>query len=231
MLYTADEIFSAGGSPGVIKKIGFDVHTYDSIPMNEFNISIRNTSSNSLQAWVTDSMTSCYSGLYEVRGMGWQMILLHHLFNYDGRNLVVEICYTNTESSDFSPVTGSDFPQQVMTYYADGMPGCSMSATFQVTARPDIRIIEMPSLGIPADEMPESFSIYPNPADGIIMLKSDIQLNEVSLINMAGQIVFRAKENLQAPLEINTAGFPDGFYLIKAVTAKGVETGKISIQH
>jgi hypothetical protein len=111
------------------------------------------------------------------------------------------------------------------------MPGCSMSTTFQVTARPDIRIIEIPSLGIPADEIPENFSVYPNPADGIIKLKIDIPLDEVSVINMAGQIVLRAKDNLQVPLEINTAGFPDGFYFIKAVTAKGVETAKISIQH
>jgi hypothetical protein len=231
MLYTADEILSAGGFPGVIKKIGFDVHTYDSIPMNDFNISMRNISANTLLVWVTDSLISCYSGTYEVRGTGWQMILLRDLFNYDGRNLLVEICYTNTESSNFSPVSGTDMPQQILTYYADGMPGCSMSTTFQVTARPDIRIIEIPSLGIPADEIPESFSVYPNPADRIINLKSDNPLDEVSVINMAGQIVLRAKDNLQVPLEINTAGFPDGFYFIKAVTAKGVETTKICIQH
>jgi hypothetical protein len=231
MLYTADEIFAAGGSPGVIKKIGFDVHTNDSIPMNEFNISIRNTSANSLQVWVTDSLVSCYSGTYEVRGTGWQMILLRDPFNYDGRNLLVEVCYTNTESSNFSPVSGSDSPQQVLTYYADGMPGCSISATFQVTARPDIRIIEIPSLGLPADEIPESFNLYPNPADDIIKLKSDIPLDKVTVVNMAGQIVFGAKENLQVPLEINTAGFPEGIYFIKAVTSKGVKTAKITIQH
>jgi hypothetical protein len=231
MLYTADEILSAGGSAGVIKKIGFDVHTNDSIPMNEFYISMRNISLNSIQTWVTDSLTECYSGMYEVRGTGWQMIHLYNPFNYDGRNLLVEICYTNSASSNFSPVSGSDTPQQILTYYADGMPGCMMSATFQVTARPDIRIIEAPFLDIAMQDMPEGLKIYPNPADNVIKLISDIPFNQVSMINMAGQMVYRVQDNLPVPLEINTVGFPEGIYFIKVVSAKGVETAKMSIQH
>jgi hypothetical protein len=231
MLYTTDEILTAGGSQGVIKKIGFEVHTFDSIPMNDFNISMRNISENSLQVWVTDSMSACYSGTCEVKGTGWKMILLQHPFNYDGRNLLVEICYTNSESSNFSPVSGSDSPQHILTYYADGMPGCTLSATFQVTARPDIRIIEMPTLGIATDELPGSLKMYPNPADDIIELKSKIPLNEVLLINLAGQVVYDAKDNLNATIDISTAGLPEGIYFIKAITDKGVESGKISIRH
>lgn len=231
MLYTSDEIVSAGGSPGTIKKIGFDVRTNDSIPMNEFYISMRNISQNEIESWVTDSLTECYSGMYEVRGTGWQTIFLHHPFNYDGRNLLVEICYTNSGSSNFSPVSGTNMPGQILTYYADGMTGCTMPAIFQVTARPDIRIIESTTLGIPHDEMPGNLQIFPNPADGIIKLKSKIILNEVTMINITGQIVFRATDNHSSELEISTSDFPPGIYLVKATTTKGIGMVKINIRH
>ena len=74
-----------------------------------------------------------------------------------------------------------------------------------------------------------NISVYPNPAKDIINISSSEQINEVEIINLAGQIVYSSKENSKN-LTINTAFLEKGNYLVNIHTDKGISTKKIVIE-
>ncbi|MBR1774291.1 MAG: T9SS type A sorting domain-containing protein [Bacteroidales bacterium] len=71
--------------------------------------------------------------------------------------------------------------------------------------------------------------VYPNPAKDIINISSSEQINEVEIINFAGQIVYSSKEKSKN-LTINTQNFEKGNYLVQIQTDKGLSTKKIVIE-
>ena len=71
--------------------------------------------------------------------------------------------------------------------------------------------------------------VYPNPAKDIINISSSEQINEVEIINLAGQIVYSSKENSKN-LTINTAFLEKGNSLVNIHTDKGISTKKIVIE-
>jgi hypothetical protein len=153
LLYHADEIIAAGGSPGLISEIGFNISIVNSGVMNGFNIRLMNTSMTTISGWVTSGMTSCYSGTYSLPGPGWQQITLQTPFAYDGTNLLVEICYNNTSYTQYSFCTGSPSPGNIFSFWND-LPsggGCDFTSNNVLTDRPNIRLVVTPSLCSPSN--------------------------------------------------------------------------------
>jgi hypothetical protein len=153
MLYHADEILAAGGSPGMISKIGFNVFSYNPYLMNGFNVRMMNTTMTGISTWVTSGLSDCYSGTYTVPGVGWQEIALQTPFAYDGTNLLVEICFDNATYYYDSYVYGSASPGNCFYYYTD-LPtasGCDLAIGSETPYRPDINFIVLPFLCPPAD--------------------------------------------------------------------------------
>ncbi|MEI7898438.1 MAG: carboxypeptidase regulatory-like domain-containing protein, partial [bacterium] len=147
LLYTAAQISAAGGLPGLISSIGFNVITNDAATMNAFNVRLCNTAATTIAAWQTAGMQVCYTGTYAVPGVGWQMINLTTPFSYDGTNLIVEVCYSNPGYTNYSYVNGTTAPTaQLYTYWMDGITGCSYTGAPYTgyTGLPNLRFVEQP---------------------------------------------------------------------------------------
>ncbi len=149
LLYTAAELGTAGATVGEIQQVGFNVATAAPTVMNGFTIKMRNTSAATISTWVTDSMAVCYSGSYTVAGTGWQMITLQTPFYYDGRNLVVEICFDNATTGTGSTVYGDTEAGKIYHYFLNDPVGggCAATGNSPQTIRPNLRIVEQPWTG------------------------------------------------------------------------------------
>ena len=67
--------------------------------------------------------------------------------------------------------------------------------------------------------------IYPNPATNMINISSPNQINNVSIFNNVGQLVYEGNST-----KVNTSNFDAGVYIIKVETTKGLETQKVAIK-
>ncbi len=143
MLYTASEITSGGGTPGSITAIGFNVSTRASQAMNGFQIKMKNTTATSLSSGWQTGLTTVYSGTYAVPGTGWQMITLHTPFNWDGSNLVIEICYDNNSYTSNSTVYCTSVSNMTQHTHFDGSTtsGCNSTNTGIQSYRPNLRLV------------------------------------------------------------------------------------------
>jgi len=78
-----------------------------------------------------------------------------------------------------------------------------------------------------------SFTIYPNPANNFISIDKGYSENKnvtIELFNAVGQKLFD-KRILTSSEKIQTAGFPNGTYLLKLIDNDEVKTYKIIIKH
>ena len=148
LLYTAAEITAAGGSPGQISTIAFDVSSYATQTMNGFNVRLQNTTSTGITGFVTSGWNTVYTGTYAVPGNGWQTITLQTPFIWDGSNLLLEVCYDNTSYTSYSYVRATSVAaNMVRYYYTDGSAGCSFTSTYTSTLRPNLRFVVQPYVG------------------------------------------------------------------------------------
>ncbi len=119
-LYTAAEILAAGGVPGDITAIGFDVSSAYPYVMNGFNIDMQNYAGTSLSGFVNGGWTNVYSGTYSVDATGVQTIDLQNSFAWDGfSNLLVSVCFNNAAYGSNSLVLGADMPGMVAHQHND----------------------------------------------------------------------------------------------------------------
>ncbi|MBE0647365.1 MAG: carboxypeptidase regulatory-like domain-containing protein, partial [Bacteroidales bacterium] len=146
LLYKASEIMAAGGSPGEITTLGFDVSSYSSQLMNGFNVRLMNTTATTITGWTT-GMTTVYSGTYAVPGTGWQMITLQTPFVWDGSNLLLEVCFDNTSYTSYSYVRYTSVATSTLYYYTDGAAGCAFPNTYASSSRANLRFVVTPWVG------------------------------------------------------------------------------------
>jgi PKD repeat protein len=74
-----------------------------------------------------------------------------------------------------------------------------------------------------------AIKIYPNPASEVIyldLLKAS-EAYEVSVMDIAGKVLFTENINGRTKQILDFGGYADGVYMIKIVTADGVKIGKI----
>ncbi len=74
-----------------------------------------------------------------------------------------------------------------------------------------------------------SLSIYPNPANGIVNINSQTDIDRVMIFNCTGQIVYDEVSNNKF-MTINTESFKQGLYIIRVETSNGLKTEKLTIK-
>ena len=70
--------------------------------------------------------------------------------------------------------------------------------------------------------------VYPNPASGKIkVISNQLSVNSVEIYNLIGEIIYSLllSDNL-SPITINLADLPDGLYILKIKTEKGIAVNK-----
>jgi hypothetical protein len=79
-------------------------------------------------------------------------------------------------------------------------------------------------------ENSNSITIFPNPATSQLNIQSEVEIEEITLLNAVGQVVFSKQINDKQAI-LNTSGFNSGIYFVKLKTGKGVFNKKIVINH
>ncbi|MDA3868121.1 MAG: T9SS type A sorting domain-containing protein [Salinivirgaceae bacterium] len=70
------------------------------------------------------------------------------------------------------------------------------------------------------DILKNEFAIYPNPAKDYVQIQTEQEVNSIEIINMAGQVIHKNKQSKM--IDINK--IPQGTYVLKASTNKGIKT-------
>lgn len=134
IIYSAADLQAAGITSGTITNLAFNITQKNSIyPFNGFTIKIGCTNATGVTAFLS-GLTTVYGPVSYTSTTGVNSFALSTPFDWDGSsNLVVEICFDNTQ---YSPFPGNDLvaytmsaPNSTFTRYQDGATGCAMTST------------------------------------------------------------------------------------------------------
>ena len=81
-------------------------------------------------------------------------------------------------------------------------------------------------LEIEENQLEKMVSIYPNPVDNVINVKTNLQIEAIKIYDVSGKIILNKNDNLKS---INTSGLFGGLYFLKIKIADKFITKKISI--
>jgi len=74
-----------------------------------------------------------------------------------------------------------------------------------------------------------SISIFPNPASTQLNIQSEVNIEQITLINLVGQAIFEEQAN-STKITLSTSELETGIYFVKVKTTKGVVNKRIVIQ-
>jgi hypothetical protein len=143
LLYKSDELQVLGGNTATITQIGFDVvGPISSQVMNGFQISMKNTTSQTVTGTWETGLTTVYSGTYTVSGTGWQMITLQTPFSWNGSNLLIQLCFDNNfySSNTFVNATEIDNLAQSAQEDLSTASGCDLPWAIIYSFRPNLKM-------------------------------------------------------------------------------------------
>jgi uncharacterized repeat protein (TIGR03803 family) len=128
---------------------------------------------------------------------------------------------------DFSDDPYGCSPHGSLLY--DGLVVYGMTSGGGASSGGTVFKFEIP-VGIEEYEMEKSFSVFPNPAHGILKINSLNGLaGRLIISNLLGENVFES-EVVAGLNQIDVSGFPSGMYSVKVITRKGTYVSKIAIQ-
>lgn len=120
--------------------------------------------------------------------------------------------YTAT-SQDISGLAEGDY-----TVVVTDAHGCDTSRLFSVIATGINTLNEA------------KFSMYPNPANNLLVLESEALMNSIKISDLLGNVVLHKKVSAQK-IELETSAFSSGIYMVEVVGDKGTQLKKLTIQH
>jgi hypothetical protein len=92
-----------------------------------------------------------------------------------------------------------------------------------VAAKPDTCELVVNSVGID-ENLTQQISIYPNPAQTEIFIKSDLQIEKVKIYSVTGSLLL-SENNFNEKVSVST--LTPGFYLVHVYTEKGLIVSKM----
>ena len=150
MLFTAAQIAAAGGLPGDITSIAFNVASAAPQVMNGFNIDMQNYSGSTITSWVNSGWTNVYSGAPSITSTGWKVFDLTTPFNWNGTsNILINICFDNTSYTSATTVYSTAMSDYTINDYTDGAAGCALNYVNNQTNRPNILMTIQPPVVLP----------------------------------------------------------------------------------
>jgi len=244
MLWTASEISANGGNTGNIMQIGFNIVTVDTQVMHNFNIRMQNTNLSSLtNGFITSDWTGVYSGTYKVNGMGWQFINLQTPFYWDGvSNLLVEICFSNTNYSHGSYVQGTAV--SAMDYYMGyddilGLACTTYKTPWGSSYRPNtcFQIISVIGIANNSNNIPTVYKLsqnYPNPFNPVTKINYQIPVKgyvSLKIYDILGREVKELVNEIKSQgfytIDYDASGLSSGIYLYRLECNGYTETRKM----
>jgi hypothetical protein len=244
MLFTASEITSAGGLPGLITKIGFDVLTADAIAMNGFNIKMQNTNLATLSGFTNTGWTVVYSGTYAVPGTGVQYITFNTPYLWNGTsNLLIEVCYNNASHSQYSTVKSTAVSGMTYGRYQDltSGDGCVDITTGSVISyRPNVCFFSLiDEINNFPGNQPVKYSLsqnFPNPFNPVTKINYSIPKSGFVLLKVfdilgreIANLVSENKTSGYYSIDFNASDLTSGVYFYKLTSGTYSEVKKMTV--
>jgi hypothetical protein len=136
--------------------------------------------------------------------------------------------YTYLDSeSEGGLVIGSTYCYKVTAVWESATDYCESPAAL-AAANPNNDFVCI--LWTSVNSLNESMiSVYPNPARDQFTVSSGSQISRISVINYVGQVVYDAEAGGQTKVDLNTAGYEAGVYMVKIATTEGIVTKRVTI--
>lgn len=110
--------------------------------------------------------------------------------------------------------------------------GQNINIAFVHTNSSDVFMMKIDNISVTAgvgiNEVENNISIYPNPANNILNINANSNINKVEVFNMLGQNVMTVSVN-DNNTSINTSNLSKGMYMLKLHTDNGVVNQKFTI--
>jgi hypothetical protein len=78
-------------------------------------------------------------------------------------------------------------------------------------------------------EKEEDVLVYPNPAGGLVNIKSENHISRLEIYSLDGELVF-FREGIPSAISIDTREFKNGLYLVRIITEKTVISRRLVVQ-
>jgi len=121
---------------------------------------------------------------------------------------------------DLSQATGLEFGLNNVdvTLTVTDENGCSATSTTQIC----IEVISSVN-----EYSATSFTAFPNPAQDQLTIKSDLTIEQVSIYNLAGQLISSETVRTGKQAQVNVTQLAQGTYLVEVLTAEGAARNTI----
>lgn len=138
----------------------------------------------------------------------------------------------STFTSVFNETLQSDQWEQRSVNINGNYAGQNVYVAFRNHNTADIFLMKIddvsvtPGTGVEEHEM--ITNIYPNPANNVLNINANANINRVEVYNMMGQMVANYNVN-EMSTQINTTAFANGVYTVKIATENGTTTKKFTV--
>lgn len=231
ILYTASELIANGGFNSRIMGIGFNVTSASPQAMTNFNLRIQNITQTSVTGFTSSGWTNVNSYNYTVPGTGWQTLIFHTPFFWDGTsNLLIEICFDDNSFNINSSVLATPINNMVWHQSQDlsSGSGCTDLTTGTTqTLRPNITFYMNSSLSVRGNGnyVPDKYELcqnYPNPFNPNTKIMYRIANNNLvtlKIYDVLGREITTLINEKQSPgeyiVEFNGSMYASGIYFYK----------------
>ncbi len=111
---------------------------------------------------------------------------------------------------------------EVGTYSLTVTDENNCTRTFDNIVITDNSLSKVPVVGVQTTTL----NVYPNPTAGAVNITSENRINNIEIFNISGKIVFNRNYS-EKHVVLNMEELPNGVYLVKALTGKGIECAKV----
>lgn len=143
IIIRANELTAAGMSAGNITSLGFDVVTPSGSTIENLEIEMKHTTSNSItNGWDNNSLTTVFGPINYSDQTGWNQHQFHTPFSWDGiSNILIQTCFYNNGWSDNAVMNMSNYSYNTLIYRRrDNTTPCTSNwINGYETERPNIR--------------------------------------------------------------------------------------------
>lgn len=143
VIYTQAELIAAGGAPGLINKLGFDVTGIPDFALPNFTVRLGHTSVADTTSFLTDPTTLVYTNPSYLPSLGFDLLTLDAPFVWNGvDNILVEMCFDPVPEYTSSGILNHYSPGPIsgFNYYRDdGVSVCGDPTDDYTGLKPNIQ--------------------------------------------------------------------------------------------
>ena len=121
-------------------------------------------------------------------------------------------------------------PGSIFKYYVGAWFGDGINMNVPVFESSSDTITIYFYVGIDAKDA-GNISVYPNPANDLININSDVLIRSVEVSNFIGQLIYSESAIERKSVRMNVSSFVSGIYFMKITTEKGSLIMKIIVIH